>query len=96
MIYQQFRRRNLDEREADRALARLLAIARVRVVSMPDLAPRSLSVAFELGTPTTYDCEYIALAEEFDCPLWTADDRLMRAMGPQRGRVKHIATCPLP
>ena len=31
---------------------------------------------------TSYDAWYVALAEEFDCPLITLDKRLSRASGP--------------
>ena len=32
---------------------------------------------------TSYDAWYVALAEEFDCPLITLDKRLSRASGPK-------------
>lgn len=32
---------------------------------------------------TSYDAWYVALAEEFDCPLVTLDKRLNRASGPK-------------
>ena len=30
-----------------------------------------------------YDCLYVALAEREGCPLITADDRLVKTLGPQ-------------
>jgi predicted nucleic acid-binding protein len=41
-----------------------------------DLAARALEIALELRHPV-YDCFYLALAEEVDAPLVTADRRLV-------------------
>ena len=63
--------------QAEAAMADLLAFP-LRVVPT---AP-SLRRAWDLrGNVTTYDGCYVALAEELDCPLLTADRRLANAAG---------------
>lgn len=45
-----------------------------------ELKDRALAIALELHHPA-YDCFYLALAEQRDCQLVTADDRLIRRCG---------------
>lgn len=40
---------------------------------------RALQLATELQQWAVYDAHYLALAEEFGCELWTADQRFHRA-----------------
>jgi predicted nucleic acid-binding protein len=46
----------------------------------PHLLPRAWELRPNL---TVYDAAYVALAEELDVPLFTADQRLIRATGPR-------------
>lgn len=41
----------------------------------------ALRFAIEQDLPATYDAEYVALARGAGCPLWTADQRLIRTAG---------------
>lgn len=50
----------------------------------PDLHIRAWQLAKACGLPRVYDMHYAALAESQRCPLYTADQRLVRALGPQR------------
>jgi predicted nucleic acid-binding protein len=44
---------------------------------------RLMRRAFELrANVTPYDAAYVALAEVLGCELWTADQRLAKALGP--------------
>jgi predicted nucleic acid-binding protein len=47
------------------------------------LADRALAIALELQHPA-YDCFYLALAEQRNAPLVTADDRLLRVCANTR------------
>jgi predicted nucleic acid-binding protein len=40
----------------------------------------ALTFACRFNLPATYDALYLALAERLDCPFWTADKRLARAV----------------
>lgn len=44
---------------------------------------RAMAFAKHFSLPATYDSHYLALAEREDCPLWTADMRLWRAVKDQ-------------
>jgi predicted nucleic acid-binding protein len=48
-----------------------------------------LADAFDL--PAAYDAHYLALAEHFNCPLWTDDRRLLRAVADRLPFVRPIS-----
>ena len=47
------------------------------------LSLRAMEFAHHFNIPATYDTHYLALAELKDCPLWTADTRMWRAVKDQ-------------
>ncbi len=47
------------------------------------LSLRAMEFAQHFSIPATYDAHYLALAELKDCPLWTADTRMWRAVKDQ-------------
>ena len=51
---------------------------------------RGLELATEFGLPATYDAHYLALAEMRRCMLWTADRRLVNAVGDRFPLVRWI------
>lgn len=59
------------------------------------LKDRALEIAISLRHPA-YDCFYLALAEERDCPMVTADDRLLArcAKTPFAKRLRPLVTAP--
>ena len=61
---------------------------------IPDLLlhQRALALGFEIEH-SIYDCLYLALAERLDCPLVTADARLVRKLEPtsHSGRLVHVS-----
>ncbi len=57
--------------------AATLAATVTIVPTTPDLAERALRLALELGH-SAYDCLYLALAEQRDMRLVTADNRFLR------------------
>lgn len=54
------------------------------------LASRAYELATELNRPTSYDAQYIALAERLSCEFWTADERLYNAVQYHLTRVKWV------
>lgn len=51
------------------------------------LHPGAWALAERYNRPNLYDAYYVALAENLDCPLWTADDHLRRVMPDHAARV---------
>lgn len=64
---------------AREALEVVLALP-VRLLESPQLAVRAWELARQLGLPAAYDAHYLAVAEQQECELWTADGRLARAV----------------
>jgi predicted nucleic acid-binding protein len=46
----------------------------------PALSNRALSLAHRFGSRSVDDFYFLALAEELECELWTADERLWRTV----------------
>ena len=54
------------------------------------LYERALSLAEQFNRPTVYDTHYVALAEIAGCDFWTADQRLVNALGGKLAFVKTL------
>jgi predicted nucleic acid-binding protein len=57
------------------------------------LLPRALEIAQQFRQ-SVYDCLYVALAEREGCELVTADDKLIKAVGPTMPFVISLASLP--
>jgi predicted nucleic acid-binding protein len=44
---------------------------------------RAITLAKQFDLSAAYDTHYLALAERKECPLWTADTRMWRAVKDQ-------------
>ena len=56
----------------------------------PNLHVRAIELASRFSQGAVYDAHYVALAEELDCELWTADRRFHRIAGPTIGNLHWI------
>jgi predicted nucleic acid-binding protein len=63
----------------------------LELVGPEGLHRRAWQLASENHQPNLYDSYYVALAERFACPLWSADDHLRRAMPALAGRIASLA-----
>jgi len=64
----------------------------IEIREEPGLHSQAMKLAHQLKRPTTYDCHYLALAEIYDCPLWTGDERFynsVRKAYPQVNWIGH-------
>jgi predicted nucleic acid-binding protein len=81
----------LDRPDAREALNSLLTFA-VQLAEPPGLYQAAFGLADRFARPTVYDMHYVALAQIAGCELWTADQRLLNAVGSRLPFVKSLAT----
>lgn len=79
-IYQRCRRKEIDQAEADEALAAFLGLP-LRLLGSADLYRRALAFAREQRLGDTYDSLYVVLAQMVGGELWTDDRALLKAVG---------------
>lgn len=90
VIRQRLRQGRLDLAEARALLAQLLAVP-LSLQAPETLYDRALVLADQYNLPAVYDAHYVALTELLDATLWTADQRLLRALGGRLPFVRWIA-----
>lgn len=83
ILWKKVQRRELLQDEANLA-ARLLQASEVELVTSRTLLEPSTRLAIEIDHPA-YDCVYLSLAIQQDCPFVTADTRLLRKLGEACG-----------
>ena len=88
-LHRRVLRGELNVGDSIRMITRLLA-SRLELHHSPGLHARALELASQLNQGAAYDAHYLALAEEFGCELWTADERLYRAASPSIDNVRWI------
>lgn len=74
-FYKRVLRREMDLATAQKALEVIYGFS-IEIREEPGLQARAMELAHRLQQPTTYDCQYLALAEYYGCDLWTGDRRL--------------------
>ena len=82
--------RRLISAEAGRQAFDALHAQPITLVPSTDLNLRAWQLAELFDRPTAYDAYYLALAEALGCDLWTADRRLVRAVGTMVDWVKWL------
>ena len=75
--------------DSARMISQLLS-SRLELHQTQALHVRALELATELQQGAVYDAHYLALAEEFGCELWTADERFHRAASQAARNVRWI------
>lgn len=76
----------ITQAEADEVLSTFLTFS-IGLAVPEGLYEQALRLARQFDRPTVYDTHYVALAEIAGCELWTADQRLLNALG---GRLKFV------
>jgi len=92
------RTRALDAEQADRAWAAFLDLG-VIFVDVEHVRTRAWRLAAEFVLPTLYDAAFLAVAELAPGgphPLWTADERLLGAVGGRHPLVRALPVAPGP
>jgi predicted nucleic acid-binding protein len=75
---------------AEVALTRFLRF-RVQLAQDNQIHVEALHLAHRFDRPAAYDMHYVALAQLAECDLWTADGRLLNALGGQLAFVKSLS-----
>ena len=89
VIRQRLRQGQVRLDEARALLAQFLTLP-IRLQAPETLYDRSLVLADQHNLPAIYDAHYVALAELLGATLWTADRRLLRALGGRLPFVRWI------
>jgi len=97
-IYQRLRTadqaKRLDRVGVDNALSQLLRYP-IETLDPPALYERALDFAALHHLGAIYDALYVVLAQLFGAELWTADKRLLTALGGRAPWVRDISSYPL-
>jgi predicted nucleic acid-binding protein len=73
----------LTEEQTFGGLEEILNLDIKRYPAEPKLMQSALRWAARLGQSKAYDAQYVALAEQFNAELWSADQRLVHALRDQ-------------
>ena len=90
-IYKRYRAGVIDLEELRSSMRAFISLP-VRLVHTDAVAERALEIAVRFRLPTPYDGFYVAVAELLDCDLWTADSRLVNALGARIPRLHVLST----
>lgn len=80
ILRQRIRAGTLTHRQAETRLTHFLSLP-LLFLAPAALYSRALAIAVAHNLPAIYDSLYVALAESERCPLWTSDQKLIRAVG---------------
>jgi predicted nucleic acid-binding protein len=86
--------RHLTEQEARDALTAFLSLG-VELLTLPNLYEPAFSFALTYTLPSVYDALYVVFAQLLGIELWTADQRLLNALGSTAPWVRFIGTYPV-
>jgi predicted nucleic acid-binding protein len=90
-IRRQVVRDMMEHSAAEAALAGFLRF-RVQLAEDNQIHMEALRLAHGFDRPAAYDMHYVALAEIAGCDLWTADERLLNALGGRLTFVRSLST----
>jgi len=86
-LWQKTRRGLLERDDAQTAFDRI-AVYPIQFLISGELVHRAWRLAQRLALPSMYDAQYLAVAENQGCPLWTADRRLAEAAAAWPGEIR--------
>ncbi len=92
-IRKKARREEITPAEAEHALANFLGFS-INLAVPAGLHDAALLLAQRFDRPTVYDTYYVALAEIAGCQMWTADQKLLNALGGRIPFVKSLSNFP--
>jgi predicted nucleic acid-binding protein len=98
-LYQRYRSadpaRHISRDDLDKAIAEVLDYS-LEIATPVGLYERAVLFAVNYALPAVYDGLYVVLAQILGAELWTADRRLLTALGGRAPWVRPLSTYPLP
>ena len=98
-LYQRYRSsdpaRHISRDELDRAVTEVLEYP-LEISRPAGLYQQAVLFAVNVALPAVYDGIYVVLAQMLSTELWTADRRLLTALGGRAPWVRPLSTYPLP
>ena len=88
-IYKRVLRNEINMVSAHKALNIILEF-NIELLEESGLSHRSMELAHSLKMPATYDAHYLALAEKYNCNLWTGDKKLYNSAKSSLNWIKWI------
>ncbi|MFQ5739863.1 MAG: type II toxin-antitoxin system VapC family toxin [Acidobacteriota bacterium] len=88
-VYKRVARGEMTIEVALKALEIILGFG-IEISEQPGLQVSAMRLAHSLKRPTTYDCQYLALAQSCHCDLWTGDRRFFNSTHRRFPSVKWI------
>jgi predicted nucleic acid-binding protein len=88
-IWRRAVRTRLGRQDAEDALTAFLAFE-VALAAPVEVYLLALQLADQFARPAVYDMHYVALAQIAGCELWTADQRLLNALGGRLAFVRPL------
>ena len=88
-FYKRVLRREMDLSTAIAALHIVMEFG-IEIREEPGLHSMAMTLAHQLKLTNTYDCHYLALAEMYDCFLWTGDEKFYNSVKKTFARTKWI------
>lgn len=88
-LHKQIRKGTLPFEDAQLALNEIIFdIVSFTFSNNASLSIRAIQLAQQFNLPATYDAYYLALAESYNCELWTADTRMWNSLRSKLGWVR--------
>ena len=85
----------IEPEEGQEALAEILQLG-LGLVEPVDLHHQAYALATRFNLPTSYDANYLVVAQSLGCEFWTADRRLVNATSRDLPWVKWLGNFALP
>jgi predicted nucleic acid-binding protein len=88
-IYRKVFRTTIDPEDCQAILTQFIEMD-IEYIHQPELHLKANALARQFNRPNTYDAHYLAVADHFSCPLWTADERLFNTVNGKFDWIKWI------
>ncbi|MCX6035700.1 MAG: type II toxin-antitoxin system VapC family toxin [Chloroflexi bacterium] len=89
VIYRKVINTAIDPKDCQAALQQFVGMD-IEYIHLPELHLKAITLASQFNRPNTYDAHYLAVADHFSCPLWTADERLYNTVRGKFDWIKWI------